>query len=130
MKSRWPLPDMEYLSTIMIQSKLREGVSFGIARMSFNRRMRLMRQVRELARNLEFVRAGESDGEQMDAHILNAEIERSYITWGLESVGGLIIDGTPASPESLLERGPEELVLEAIGAVRAECSLTEEERKN
>lgn len=89
-----------------------------------------MRQVRELARNLEFLRAGESDAEQMDGHILNAEIERAYITWGLVAVEGLEIDGEPATPASLLEKGPEELVYEAIGAVRAECSLSDEERKN
>lgn len=89
-----------------------------------------MRQVRELARNLEFLRAGESDSEQMDAHLLNAEIERAYITWGLISVDGLLIDGEAATPASLLERGPEDLVYEAIGAVRAECSLKDEETKN
>ncbi len=98
--------------------------------MTFNRRMRLMQQVRELARSLEFLRAGESDAEKMDAHILNAEIERSYVTWGLEAVSGLSIDSVPATPESLLEQGPEDLVLEAIAAVRAECGLSDEERKN
>lgn len=126
----WRLPEIDYQSTVTVQSRLREGVTFEIARMAFNRRMQLMRQVRELARNLEFLRAGESDSEQMDAQLLNAEIERAYITWGLISVGGLVIDGEPATPASLLERGPEDLVYEAIGAVRAECSLKDEERKN
>lgn len=121
---------MDYSSAVTVKSKIREGVSFQISRMAFNRRMQLMRQVRELARHLEFLRAGESDAEQMDAHILNAEIERAYITWGLEAISGLMIDGEPATPESLLDRGPEELVYEAIGAVRAECSLTDQERKN
>jgi len=126
----WHLPDMEYQSTVTVASRVLEGVSFEIARMAFNRRMQLMRQVRELARNLEFLRAGESDAERMDAHILNAEIERAYITWGVVGVSGLLIDGEAATPASLLEKGPEQLVHEAIGAVRAECSLTDEERKN
>ena len=130
MKSWWPLPDMDYLSTVTVKSKVREGVSFQIARMAFDRRMQLMRQVRELARNLEFLRAGESEADQMDAHILNAEIERSYVTWGLDGVSGLAIDGEPATPESLLDRGPEDLVIEAIGAVRSECGLADHERKN
>lgn len=121
---------MEYVSTVTIKSALREGVSFQVARMAFNRRMQLMRQVRELARNLDFLRAGESDADQMDAHILNSEIERSYIKWGLHAVNGLTIDGEPATPESLLERGPEDLVIEAIGAVRSECGLADHERKN
>ena len=126
----WHLPDMEYQSTVTVASRVLEGVSFEIARMAFNRRMQLMRQVRELARNLEFLRAGESDAERMDAHILNAEIERAYITWGVVGVSGLLIDGEAATPASLLEKGPEQLVHEAIKAVRAECSLTDEERKN
>ena len=126
----WPLPDMQYQSTVRVASRTQPGVIFQIARMAFNRRMQLMRQVRELARNLEFLRAGESDAEQMDGQILNAEIERAYITWGLVAVEGLEIDGEPATAASLLEKGPEELVYEAIGAVRAECSLSDEERKN
>lgn len=121
---------MTYSSTVTVNSKLYPGVRFEIARMAFNRRMQLMRQVRELARNLEFLRAGETDAEQMDAHILNAEVERAYITWGLEAVHGLTIDGQPANPDSLMNRGPEDLVREAIVAVRAECSLSDHERKN
>ena len=124
------MPEREYQSTVTVPSRVIEGVSFEIARMAFNRRMQLMRQVRELARNLDFLRAGESDAERMDAHILNAEIERAYITWGVVAVNGLAIDGVPATPDSLLDKGPEKLVHEAIGAVRAECSLTDLERKN
>ena len=120
----------DYQSTIKIHSKLHPGVSYQVVRMSFDRRMLLMRQVREIARELEFYRAGQTDAEQMEAHILNAQIERAYISWGVSAIEGLRIDGVEATPESLLERGPEDLVHEAIQAVRAECSLTDEERKN
>lgn len=89
-----------------------------------------MRDVRELARKLEFCRAGESDSDQMDAHLLNAEIERAYLIWGLLSVRGLKIDGIDATPETLMCAGPENLVREAIQAVKMECGLTETESKN
>ncbi len=43
---------------------------------------------------------------------------------------GLELDGAPATPESLAAIGPEELFREAVAAVKAECGLTETERKN
>jgi len=45
-------------------------------------------------------------------------------------VGGLELDGSPATPASLASDGPEDLFREALAAVKAECGLTEEERKN
>jgi hypothetical protein len=42
----------------------------------------------------------------------------------------LSVDGVEATPEVLLERGPEELFREALAAVRREAGLSEEERKN
>ena len=42
----------------------------------------------------------------------------------------LELDGVPATPESLAAVGPEELFREAIAAVKAECGLTDAERKN
>ncbi len=121
---------MEHTSTVIIKSRLHEGISFELLRMSFSRRMDLMIQVRELARKLEFYRAGESDADQMDAHLLNAEIERAYLIWGLLSIRGLRIDGIDATPETLVCAGPEDLVREAIQAIKMECSLTETEAKN
>ena len=46
------------------------------------------------------------------------------------AVDGLEIDGEPATPASLVERGPEELFREALAAVKAECGLSDEQRKN
>jgi hypothetical protein len=45
-------------------------------------------------------------------------------------VRGLRIDGEPATPASLIERGPEKLFQEALAAVKAECGLNEVEKKN
>jgi hypothetical protein len=98
--------------------------------MSFGRRVELMRKVRELARRMEFLEAGADAGERMDAGLLRAEIDRMFLLWGLTGVSGLRVDGVEATPEVLVERGPEELFREALAAVRRETGLTDDERKN
>ncbi len=106
------------------------GVAFRVRRMSFGRRLELMRRVRELAQRMEFAEAGEGFADKVEASLLALEVERLYLEWGLESVSGLDLDGVAATPESLAERGPEELCREMIQAIKAECGLSEEERKN
>lgn len=101
-----------------------------LRRMSFARRVELMRRIRELARQAEFLRAGDDPGEQMDAVLLRAQIDRIYVDWGVERVQGLVLDGAPATAEGLAEAGPEELFREALDAVKRECGLSDEERKN
>ena len=121
---------MSYESAVTVESTVRDGVSFRIARMSFGRRVELMRRVRELARRMEFLEAGEPAGERMDAGMLRAEIDRMFLLWGLTGVSGLVVDGVDVTPETLVERGPEELFREALAAVRRETGLTDVERKN
>ena len=106
------------------------GVRFRVARMSFGRRMELMREVRELARRKEFLESGPSAEERMDAALLQGEIDRLFVMWGLRAVEGLRLDGEAATPELLADRGPEGLFREALEAVRAEVGLTPDERKN
>jgi hypothetical protein len=89
-----------------------------------------MRQVRELARKMEFLEAGQAPGEKMDAALLRVEMDRLYVTWGLRSISGLELDGREATPQSLTEAGPENLFREAAAAVRAQTGLTAAERKN
>jgi hypothetical protein len=57
-------------------------------------------------------------------------MDRLFLEWGLESVRGLEIDGEDATVASMIDRGPEELVHEALSIVKAECGLSETERKN
>jgi len=120
---------MEYESVIEVQSEKVAGVKLRVARMSFGRRVELMRRVRELARRVECFEAG-GVGERMEAGMLRAEIDRAYLLWGLVGVSGLVVDGVDATAEVLAERGPEELFREALAAVRREAGLLEEERKN
>jgi hypothetical protein len=121
---------MEYSSCSRIESGILPGVWFFVQKMSFARRMELTRRIRDLAERVEFLNAGESPKAKMDAALLSAEIDRIYVLWGLTEVGGLELDGTPATPESLVSRGPEKLFREALAAVKAECGLSEDERKN
>ena len=119
-----------YASEVVVESRAIPGVTFTIAKMSFGRRVELMRRVRDLARRTEFLAASEDSVDRMDAALLRAEIERVYVTWGVEAVSGLAVDGRAACPELLAEAGPEELFREALAAVRRETGLSEEERKN
>jgi len=106
------------------------GVRYRIARISLSRRIELARRIREIGRKLEFLEAGNDAREKLEAAVLQTEIDRAYLEWGLEALEGLDIDGEPATPEALIERGPLKLAMEILGKIRAECGLTEEERKN
>jgi hypothetical protein len=121
---------MEYSSVSTVESKRAPGVRFRIARMSFRRRVELMRRIRELGAKAEFLRAGSEPQEQMESALLQAEIDGVYLAWGLQAVEGLWLDGEPATAERLAEVGPEELVREALEAVKSETGLSEDERKN
>jgi hypothetical protein len=106
------------------------GVEFVIARMTFGRRIELMRRVRDLAARLEYFEAGRDAKNGMEGSLLGAEIDRLYILWGVEEIRGLELNHSPATVETLIDHGPEELVVEALEAVKAECGLSEQERKN
>ncbi len=120
---------MDYQSVLVVESRAVPGVAFSVARMSFGRRVELMRRLRELAGRAEFLAAGQN-AEKMDAALLQAEIDRVCLKWGLVGVSGLQLDGVEATPETLAEAGPEDLCKEALAAVRAQMGLSEEERKN
>ena len=117
-------------SRTVVASESCPGVEFVIARITFGRRLELMKRVRDLAVRLEYFDAGREEKNRIEASLLGAQLDRMYIEWGLEEVRGLEIDGEPATPASLVERGPEELFQEALAAVKAECGLTEQQRKN
>ena len=121
---------VRYDSILSIDSKTAPGVRFAIQRISFGRRMELSRRVRELSRKAEFLQAGTELDEKIEANILAQEIDAMYMQWGLVSVEGLIIDGEPANGAQLLEKGPEDLSREVVGAIKEQCGLSESERKN
>jgi hypothetical protein len=121
---------MDYISYETIDSAVAPGVTYSIAKMSFGRRLELTRRIRELAGRKEFLDAGDSPDEKMEAAMLASEIDRTYFIWGLKEVSGLDLDGTPATPESLAASGPEDLFREVLAAIKQQCGLSDVERKN
>jgi hypothetical protein len=110
--------------------KERSDVAFAIYRISFGRRMELSRRVREISRKAEFLEAGTELHEKIEANILAQEIDAMYLEWGLVRIDGLSIDGEAATVVQLLEKGPEDLAREVVGAIKEQCGLSEAERKN
>jgi hypothetical protein len=117
-------------SFVWVDAETHTGVRYRIARMSLGRRIELARRIREAGRSLEFLEAGNDVREKLEAAVLQGEIDRVYLEWGLEAVEGLEIDGEAATPDSLIERGPANLAAEILKRIRNECGLSENERKN
>lgn len=121
---------MNYESLSTVESLLMPGVQFLVSKMSFGRRVELTKRIRELAQKAEFMDAGNEPGEKLEGALLAFEIDRVYLMWGVQEIRGLNLDGSTATAELLAAIGPEELFREAVAAVKAECGLTEAERKN
>jgi hypothetical protein len=121
---------MEYASCLTRQSAIYPGVEFVIARMSLGRRIELGRRIRDLGLKGEFLAASTAVNDQLEAGLLEREIGRIYLEWGLVEVRGLRIDGQDASPQAVIALGPEDLATEITQAIRQELQLTGEERKN
>jgi hypothetical protein len=105
-------------------------VTFTINRISFGRRMDLTKRVREISQKAEFLEAGTGLKDKVEANVLAQEIEEMYLRWALVSVDGLRIDGEPATIEKVIEKGPDDLTREIVTAIKAQCGLSETERKN
>jgi hypothetical protein len=119
-----------YESSLWCEAEWGAGVRYRIARVSVARRIDLARRLREIGRRMEFLEAGGDAREKLEAAALAGEMNRAYLEWGLEEVVGLTIDGQPASPALLIERGPVELADEILRRIQRECGLSGDERKN
>jgi len=119
-----------YVSYAEYASETLAGVRYRVARMSFARRLDLVRRVREVAQRIEFLDAGNDARDRIESSLLSAEIDRMYLEWGLQAIEGLTIDGEAATPALMIDRGPEGLAREIVGRIRTECHLSEDERKN
>jgi hypothetical protein len=121
---------MTYQSTVRCESAVLDGVCFEITRMSFGRRMSLVRELRAIAARADYHNAGSSAGDAVERTLIEAEADRVYMHWGLARVEGLEIDGVPATAETLFSAGPEPLCREIVQRIRAECFLSADEQKN
>jgi hypothetical protein len=133
MSCMWPLDSatrVAHDSGVWLDSDVLAGVRYKVARVSVSRRIELARKIREIGRKLEFLEAGSDPREKIEAAVLEAEIDHAYLEWGLAEVSGLSIDGEDATPRTLIETGPMGLALEILARIKAECGLSETERKN
>ncbi len=121
---------MDYESEKTAEAVSAPGVRYTIGKMSLGRRIELTRRIWELAGKVECLEAGADPRDKLEAAALTAEVERLYLRWGLKRVEGLKVDGVEAAPELLAESGPEDLCREIVAAIKRECGLTDEERKN
>ena len=123
---------MQYESSVEVDSQKLPGVRFTVERMSFGRRLELIRQLKQLLGRLDFVLAASAEGpeKQAEAALLAGEIDRIYVRWGLRKVDGLVMDGEEVTAESVIERAPEALVEEILQAIRREAGISQAEAKN
>ena len=119
-----------YNSMLTIESESTKGVTFNVRRISLGMRMELMRKIREISRKIEFLAAGDALQERLEANLLAHEIDATYLRWGLVGISGLQIDDEQATTELLIEKGPDALSSEIVRVIKAQCGLSEEERKN
>lgn len=120
----------QYSSSITKESQIFPGVTYTIRRMSFQGRLELLRELRDLMIKAEFAAAGSSAADRVETALLEGAIRKRQLEWGLVSIDGLEIDGEPATTLSLLAMGPEELTTEIQTSIQAQMGLSEEERKN
>jgi hypothetical protein len=118
-----------YCPLVWRKSEVFPGVEYAIRRVSLGQRIELTKAVRELALRNEFLKAAEIP-DQMEAALADLLIKKLYLQWGLVEIRGLTIDGKPATPERLVDGGPEALADEIVSGIRAELELSTEERKN
>ena len=72
---------VDYESALRVESKAVPGVTFSILRVSFGRRLELGRRIRDLSRKAEYLEAGATDEEKIDASLLGYDIERIWLEW-------------------------------------------------
>ena len=121
---------MDYQTTLKVKSTACPGVSFAVRRSSFSRRLILLRQVRDLLAQMDFQSGGASQADQFAAAHLQKQVDLTYLRWGLALVDGLKIDGEAANADTVIDRGPEELVREVLTAIHQQLGLSEDQRKN
>jgi hypothetical protein len=122
--------DERYDSAAWHDAEAVAGVRYAIARMSFGRRLELIRGIREIGRKAEFLAAGSDARDKLEGAVVAGDVDRAYLQVGFVAIEGLTIDGEAATPEIQIEKGPVALTLEVLSKVKAECGLSEDERKN
>jgi hypothetical protein len=122
---------MNHETSFDVASAAIPGVCYRLKRISFGRRLELARVLRDKLDRLDrAMLLPEGPARETETAVVASEIGAAELRWGLQSIEGLEIDSAPASAETLIDNGPEPLVLEILAAIRHEAGLDEEERKN
>ena len=98
--------------------------------MTFGRRIELMRQVRDLAARLEYFEAGRDAKNEYGGQSSGRRDRPALHSVGRGGDSRADTRRRPCHCRRLMDSGPEELFFEALTAVKAECGLDENERKN
>ena len=106
------------------------GVKYRVVKMSMGRRIDLTRRVKDMMKKLEFLNAGSSTNDKVDAAILAGEMDRLYWDFGLEAIEGLDINGEQTSLNGQFEKGPEDLSREILMRIKQNIQLSQDEQKN
>ena len=121
--------NVDWSSVRWFDSRTIPGIRFAIRRVSLQQRMELTHRMRELSLRDDFLKSG-SPTDQLHAAENEMAARKVLITWGLLKIAHLSLDGEPATAESIVEKGPEELANEIAAAIQAELGLSESEIKN
>lgn len=146
---------MGYLSTSDFESQLVPGMKLKLRKMSSGRRadfnlktadvMAELNQAREplilMGKDMEAAKesgntalADELDKSMTDIQlkiwndIIASKLYRTLIAWGVESIDGWEIDGQPATVALILERAPDEIIVEIGKAIDSVLNMTFEEQ--
>jgi hypothetical protein len=119
-----------HCSTKWIASISYPGVEYQVATISLRGKFELAQMIQGLLVKLEHLEAGRDSTQQLSAAMVRCQLDEIYLRWGFRKIRGLNIDGNSANLDSLIENGPAPLCSEICAAVRAECGLTQPERKN
>jgi hypothetical protein len=99
-----------------IKSIAEELVAIGENKTIFQMPRELADGFRELGSDAEFLKA--------------SDYYPARLKWGLAKIGGIEIDGAPATPETLLQSGPTDLTREILQQIDRVNGMTAEELRN
>lgn len=125
-----PSANIELASSCQYQSVTYPGVTFTIRQMTLGHRIKLLRDLHGLYREVEFSNAGDSKSERLHAQLSSLRVDEVFLRWGVLAVEGMIVDGRPIAVEGLSEFAPLRLVTEILSRIRECIALNLDEEKN
>lgn len=117
-------------STVRHESAVVAGVWFRVKRMTLRQRIKLLEEIYPLYNDAEFLKAGETAIERLAAQVKTLKLQEILLRWGIESIGGLVVDGREVAAHEVSEEAPAELAAEILQRVQEAAGLTKEQEKN